>query len=298
MRRALVAAAFATRSPAARAGDAVVIRVGETPCATCAPLPTNYVSLSMEVPDGLVYAGNASAPNAAFANLMRVLQRESNGRGPSLRVGGNSADKSVFLPSGELPPNTTYRITQEDLAAYAAALPGWNGHAVIDTNFFVENDTTWIAAHVAAISGSIGWSRIEGVEVGNEVEIYHDAGYRPSNWTFADYEREFEAHIAAAEAAGMPHGLIQGAVFCCHNPSYDGGFANYSAKYAARGALASVSHHHYALDGCHGGNPLTLAMLLNSTAASVACVVVCRFVIEKVLPAAEEIIAALKMSVD
>ena len=267
MQRLAALFALAAAAPAPP-HDAVTVTVG-APRAGCAPLPPNFASLSMEVPDAPLYFGAAGAPNAAFANLMRALQRASGGRGPSLRIGGNTADHSVFLPTGALPPNTTYRITQADLDGYAAALPAWDGRAVIDTNFFFENSTAWVAAHAAAVTASIGWDLIEGVEMGNEPEIYHDEGYRAPAWTFADYEREFEAHVAAAEAAGMPHGRVQGAVFCCHNPSYDGGFANYSLKYAARGDLASVSHHHYALGGCSGG-PLTLAELLNSTAASAA----------------------------
>lgn len=249
--------------------DNITVTVGANECPECREIATNYVSLSMEVHDGLIYLGNVTAPNAAFRNLMQTLQSESGQRGPSIRIGGNSADQSVYYEgTGPLPPNQTYAITRNDLLALRA-LNAWNGFAVVDTNFFFQNSTVWISNHVGNITAVVGWDRIEGVEVGNEVEIYHDSGYRPKTWTFDNYEAEFEAHVAAAEGAGMPHGRIQGAVFCCHDPPYDDGFANYTLKYARRGDLASVSHHHYAVGGCEGST-VTLPELLNSTAGTIA----------------------------
>ena len=258
----LIASAASASSPAAiaAAGDTVVVTVGSS--ALAAPVATNFASFSMEVPDGMLFMGPPGAPNTAFANLMNVLRNVSGGRGPSVRIGGNSADGSLYWESADpLPPNCSYAITRADLQSYAAALPLWDGRAVIDTNFFLQNDTARISAHVAAVTQYMGWERIEGVEVGNEVEIYHDDGYRPQAWTEQDYEVEWLAHVAAAEAAGMPHGRIQGAVFCCNNTAYNAAFAGYAARYSAKGLLASMSYHHYSLGGCEG-KVVTLAELL------------------------------------
>lgn len=100
-----------------------------------------------------------------------------------------------------------------------------------------------------------------GVEVGNEVECYHDSGIRPPGWGYSDYVAEFEAHVAAMTAAGLPPRTVQGAVFCCNNSDYNAALANYTAVYAAAGTLASVSYHRYALGGC-GGKPVSLDELL------------------------------------
>ena len=52
----------------------------------------------------------------------------TNGLGPNIRVGGNSADESAFVPSSTpLPSGDTYRITSADLDSYNVAIPTWNG---------------------------------------------------------------------------------------------------------------------------------------------------------------------------
>jgi hypothetical protein len=230
---------------AAAASDTVSVAVGDAPLPLAQPLPTNFASFSMEVPDAPAFFGPAVAPNRAFAALMNVLRGVSGGRGPSVRIGGNTADTSLWHEGpGPLPPNMSYAITRADLLSYASALPTWDGRVVIDTNFYVENSVARITDHVAAVSSILGWERVEGVEVGNEVEIYHDSGYRPQSWSEADYEAEWRLHVAAAEAAGMPRGRVQGAVFCCNNTSYNAAFASYAQRFGAEGLLASLSYHH------------------------------------------------------
>jgi hypothetical protein len=251
--------------------DTIVVAVGTAALPPGLPVPPNFASFSMEVNDALAFLGTAEAPNLAFANLVNVLRNASamggGGLGPTIRIGGNSADYSLWWPpgSGPLPPNQTYAITEADLRAYGAALPLFDGSIVIDTNFFVQDDTSRVSAHVAAVDRLLGWDRVVGVEVGNEVEIYHDDGFRPPKWSEADYETEWRAHVAAAEAAGMPRGRVQGAVFCCNNSEYDAAFAGYAKRYAP--LLASLSYHHYALGGCEG-KVTTLQQLLQPTASS------------------------------
>ena len=129
---------------------------------------------------------------------------------------------------------------------------------------FLQNDASWAAAHVKGLAELWGWERVEGVEVGNEVEIFHASGVRPHSWSFTDYEAEFEAHAAAMEAAGMPRGLIQGAVFCCNNSDYNAGLPSYTQKYAGRGLLTSISYHHYSIGGC-GGKAAALWELMSNS---------------------------------
>jgi len=258
-------------------GDDAVTVTLSTAVLSPAPIPADFVGLSQEVGDAPTFMGRSpSPPNAPFAQLMANLREASGGGpGPQIRVGGNSADKSLWWPAGApLPPNQSYAITAADLASYAAALPQWNGSIVIDTSMWLEDNSSWAENHVRAVAAELGWSRVAGVEVGNEVECYHDSGERPPNWSYSSYVREFEAHVAAMEAAGMPRGRVQGAVFCCNNSEYNAALANYTQAYARAGVLASVSYHRYALGGC-GGKATTMAELLadgavDSVAAYVA----------------------------
>jgi hypothetical protein len=186
------------------------------------PIVSNFVSLSTEIDDAVAWFGTADNINIPFRNLMQLLQNINGKEGPTLRIGGGSAESCVFYEGTDpLPPNQTYAITRQDLYSYAAALPAWNGRMVLDTTLLFINNTYWATAHAAAVTEFIGWDLIEAVEIGNEVEIFHDAGIRPPDWTESDYEIEFTAHVTAMEAVGMPHGRIQGMVLCCNNTQYD-----------------------------------------------------------------------------
>jgi len=133
------------------------------------PVAPNFASLSIEISSALTYLGTSDGLNLPFINLMNVLRNASGGvRGPSIRIGGNSAEFSLWRESpGPLPANQTYAITPTDIRAYAAAFPLFDGRAVIDTSLFVQNDPSWAAAHARGIAQYWGWDRVEGVEVGN-----------------------------------------------------------------------------------------------------------------------------------
>ena len=73
------------------------------------------------------------------------------------------------MPSGTLPANDTYRITDADLQLYAAAVPAWNGTIVLDVNLRNPTDPTLAVNHVKAAAAQVGWGLIEGIEIGNEV---------------------------------------------------------------------------------------------------------------------------------
>ena len=277
----MLCAAAALALSAARAGgfagDAVTVTVSTTALSPGA-IPADFVGLSQEVGDAPTFMGRfPSPPNGPFAQLMANLREASGGGpGPQIRVGGNSADHSLWWPAGgaPLPPNQSYAITAADFASYAAALPLWNGSIVVDTSMFLQDNSSWAESHVRAVAAGLGWSRVAGVEVGNEVENYHDDGQRPPSWSYSSYVREWEAHVRGMEAAGMPRGRVQGAVFCCNNSEYNAALANYTQAYARAGVLASVSYHRYALGGC-GGKAVTMAELLadgavDSVAAYVA----------------------------
>lgn len=57
-----------------------------------------------------------------------------SGTGPNIRVGGNSADESAWVPApAGLPAGDEYRITDIDLMAYVTAVPLWGGSLTLGT---------------------------------------------------------------------------------------------------------------------------------------------------------------------
>jgi hypothetical protein len=170
MRRSLLAAAAATLVAAAR--DAATFRVKTAPL-QAQPVSRRMVGFSIEVgstPEMLCVGGLGGPARVSYANLMNQLRVAANSdRGPNVRVGGNSADESVWIaPTTPLPVNDTYRIGPQDLACYAASVPGWNGSRVLDVNLRDAASPALAVAHLTAAQ-SLGWELIESVAIGNEV---------------------------------------------------------------------------------------------------------------------------------
>ena len=129
------------------------------------------MGFSIEVgsaPEVFLTNGLGGTPRASYATLMNTLKAAGNwAQGPAIRVGGNSADESAWVPApAPLPANTTYRITGADLDAYSAAVPAWNGSIILDTTF-LYTDPSFMLAHTAAAAKRLG-PLIEAVELGNE----------------------------------------------------------------------------------------------------------------------------------
>jgi len=198
---------------------------------------------------------------SSFIQLMNNLRFTPNAPGPNLRIGGNSADTSWWDPNNlPKPPKITYNIGPIDLNSVHEVALAMNGTVVFDLNFRQPNDPTWAVNDVKGVVQYTQFTRISGLEIGNECDLYHDNGIRPSNFTFAEYERQWANYVRAIYAiSGVPKPHIQGATFCCLNPSFDAGLPGYMTR--NRDLLSSVSYHRYPLNHC-GGNIATMAQLL------------------------------------
>ena len=85
-----------------------------------------------------LYDAVRSQPRATTVALMQHLRSYSEGAGPHIRVGGNTADQSEFAATVDAPlslTNNTRRILPSDLAALAASVPLFNGSVTLALNF-------------------------------------------------------------------------------------------------------------------------------------------------------------------
>lgn len=128
MKRCLPAFALCVHAAAA-AGDAITVQLTDT--RVSAPLPPDFVSFSIGVSgivQVLVFPPASAVPRPSWTNLMKNLRSAVHGGpggvGPNIRVGGASADFSVYCPdtSIPLPVNDTYRITEADFGKLVCEL--------------------------------------------------------------------------------------------------------------------------------------------------------------------------------
>lgn len=137
--------------------------------------------------------GSPGRPRVALAQALANLARMTPGahEGAVVRVGGNSADESCWLPRAGAQPvapvgcSCSYNITSVDLDTYRsfaaeAARLGANVSFVLNTNLGCGSPKLG-AAHIKAISDSGLWTLVHAVEIGNEIDKF-PGSKRSSAW--------------------------------------------------------------------------------------------------------------------
>jgi len=232
-----------------------ILTVTVNPITVGYPIASDFASFSYEVACVPILFTFNKQSRTSFVNLMNNLRTASGGtRGPNMRLGGNSADESVYLPPSQpLPNGDTYRINNTDFQAYLMTVPLWNGTITPGVNFRDANDASLAVAHIQALSNIIPWSDnlVQSIEIGNECDLFGNNGIRPSSYSMTDYLKEFELYQKSLQtSANVPYPRIQGATFCCHESSFDAGLANYIQQYGKNKVLNTVSYHEYPLNVC------------------------------------------------
>jgi len=261
----------------ARAADQVNAALSNS--AITDPLPADFASFSIEVSSVIPtfeYPAGSGTARPSWVNLMKHLSAVANGGGPgvgpNIRVGGNSADLSAYVPEpAPLPVNDTYRITAADFQIYLAAVPLWNGSLTLGLNFRDGKDDTLALNHMKAAlaytspTGAALAPLIQEVEVGNEVDLFGENGIREPSYSYNQYTQEFETYAESIMALGRKK-FIQGATFCCKSQFVDE-LPAYAKTFSNPPALGTVSLHEYPLSHCNGRENTITELLADSSAA-------------------------------
>jgi hypothetical protein len=250
------AAGAAKRAPAPRVASAqVTVASG----AAQTPVPRSYLGLSTEYWALPLWAHQMPLLERALS-MLRVP-----GEGPFLlRIGGDSADHSIWDPSAAPMPPWAFTLAPAWLRQARALVLRLDTRIILDLNLITETP-----------SGAAQWARaaqealprhgIAGLEVGNEPDIYSRADWRaviagrrlagrggapslPPALTASDYVRDFHAYgHALGEVA--PHVPLAGPALA--NPLHHMGWVRTLIDGAER-SLGLVTIHRYPYTGCLG----------------------------------------------
>lgn len=236
---------------------------------TAAPAPVSVAPNAQPVPPGPITAASVTVLNAtaggigpAFAglsyekaalyeplfsgsnlNLIGLFKRLGTS---VLRVGGNSVDKTVWTPGGA--GKTVGQIAPSDVAALAAFLKatGWQCLYGINLGGAASGATTaaLAAAEVAYVRQVLG-SSLLGIEIGNECDLYGDAGsYFSGAWSLTQFETlwgEYRASILAS-SPGVP---ITGPASASHESTWTVPFG----KAVTASQITLLTQHYYRANG-------------------------------------------------
>jgi uncharacterized protein (TIGR03437 family) len=158
--------------------------------------------------------------------------------GPSLlRIGGNSVDKTTWMPAGS--GRTSGQVAPSDIDALAGFLEACGWQALYGTNL-AQSTPTLAADEIAYAVQSLG-SSLYGIEIGNEVDLY--GGNYFATWSFADYFALWQSFVAAI-LAGSPNVSLTGPVAASNISGYVAPFAKAEGK-----SVILLSDHYYRANG-------------------------------------------------
>jgi len=171
-----------------------------------------FLGLSLEYTAIEPYAG--TDPKAVNPVLVQLIRNLSPGQSPNLRIGGDSTDWVWWpVPGATKPGGVRYTLNDRWVQVTAALAHDVSAKLILGIDLEMDNKTD-AAAEANALVQGIGASSIQGLELGNEPELYgsftwytnksgvHVHG-RPASWDFSDYLNDFSA-MGKALPAGVP----------------------------------------------------------------------------------------------
>lgn len=159
--------------------------------------------------------------------------------GPSLlRIGGNSVDKTTWMPTGK--GRTSGQVSPSDVDALAGFLKATGWQVLYGINL-AQSTPALGAAEVAYAVQALG-SFLHGIEIGNEVDLFH-GNYFPSTWAFSDYLTLWQSFVDAIHQQS-PNVPLTGPVAASNISGYVAPFA----KAEGRNVIL-LSDHYYRGNG-------------------------------------------------
>jgi hypothetical protein len=224
------------------------------PDATPQRVPPSFLGLSTEYWSLPGYEGHM----AVFGRVLSLLHVPGDGR-LVLRVGGNSADHTLWESTVRRMPHWVFELTPAWLRAARALVHLVSVRLILDLN--LVTDSPLVATHWArAAANELPHGSIAGFEIGNEPDIYSrwfwvtrmaraggaETGILPRDLTARGYARDFHTYARLLEqiAPGVP--LLGPAAA---NPSRHLSWIS-TLVARARGDLGIVSGHRYPYSAC------------------------------------------------
>jgi len=229
---------------------------------------SDFVGISLEWGSVEAIAGHPT-----FPKLMRHLTSTPGGKGPNLRVGGNSADETWWNPTGERDKHSSCSASYSGqfcivndmkvstLQAIREGTQALNGSVVIDLVMLQNLTASWAVEEAQATKDNIGWEWVDSFEIGNENDLFPQNGARSPSWNATQYEKEFSMYLDALAGVLPTKKFIQGGTLCCEDK-----FLSFQPAMLKEWSsqLKSWSFHRYPTSTC-GGKTVTAQEVLSDS---------------------------------
>ena len=219
-------------------------------------IPNDFIGLSFET-------GSLTGAASAFPYNNAIFEQMLSQIGPGLiRFGGNSVDKLTgWTRTSRTSSTPTSIITSSDADHAFALARAVNWRVLFSLNLGNGDPTTDAdeAAYVYQTASDV----LSGLEIGNEPDLYHSNGLRPSTYSLSDYLTEWQTYANAIQAA-VPSAVLTGSAASGSITTWTAGFAK---QYGSR--IALLTQHLYPLaplsSNPNASNAATIPHMLSST---------------------------------
>jgi hypothetical protein len=195
-------------------------------------IPTDFMGLSYEI-SSVAVPGLLSADNRPYVQLVRNL-------GPQgvIRIGGNTSDFSSYQADGisrSLPKGTV--VNAENLRQLRGFLDAIGWKLIWGLNLG-GNELDNAVEEARAVANAMN-DRLLALQVGNEPDLFKNAGHRTGIYDYAAWHAEYRRFKSAIRAT-LPHVPFAG-------PDIAGGRVDWMESFARDegGDLALLTAHHY-----------------------------------------------------
>ena len=234
-----------------RNGNAVVLTLTSGPIqaiqATVSFSPTNLGRVLNPAFCGLSYEKSQLLGSLFVSSDTAMIKMFGQIAPAVLRVGGNSVNRSNWGGLSNSPSITAAEV--DAFAGFVKALPT-NWLVIYGINMGTNTPAN-CAAEAAYAANALG-SSLLGFEIGNEPDLYHSNGIRPSNYTYAQFLSEWKTYAAAITNA-VPGWAITNAGngWTLTGPASAGNASGYTIPFAANeaGVISMLTHHYYRANG-------------------------------------------------
>jgi hypothetical protein len=201
-----------------------------------------FLGLSYE--KSMLSRGLFDPADSAMIGLLRGL-----GQGV-LRVGGNQVDRTTWRPDG--PGGEAAFIAPADVRRFAAFVraTGWQVLYAVNMG---ANDPAAAADEVAFATAALG-DMLDGIEIGNEPDVFHSNGLRERTYTYAQYSGEWQ-RLADAVRARTPKLVLTG-------PASAGNVRDFTLPFARDhgSEINLLTQHYYRANGMLASSTLDVLL--------------------------------------
>ncbi len=204
------------------------------PSATPAPIAPNFLSIGMQIGDTTSMVGTSSSNvNPIFEQLLKNLTQYANA--PLLIRDSNDVEQDV-------------NDYGQDLGAISKVAQDLGAQFFIGVDF-EDDDLTTATGEAQQLAAAFSGSELQGIELGDEPDLYGNSGERPAGWDCSEYLSEYQqfAPSLISASAGVK---LSAPVWAGLSSSWMGNLESFISSEAS--TIAVVTVHHYSGTACNG----------------------------------------------